>query len=299
MQLDASFTITGQIAMDSLITFTNTSKNADHYIWETSDSAKSFDKNFQHRFRHPGNYSIKLTAISGSRTSVTGKLLLIIVPVPVPLPVTHFVIVSNSVNTYSPTGMVGETIRFTNESVGDATSLWQFGDGSPTSNLRTPTHIYNTPGIYTVKLCGTNATGTSCDSATIRILPYCPFNQLTGNYILSGYSKAEEIHSGAGSTNNTTTLYNNIYTNEVMAFSRCGATNTVQLGTISSCSLNIDYTSSNGSSYLFSRGNQPPDARIEIKGDSLFYSFYSVQVSGTFSNNQIKTTTVVLKGAKQ
>ena len=44
-------------------------------------------------------------------------------------------------------------MQFTDQSQGSVeTWEWNFGDGSPVSNERNPSHTYNDPGIYTVIL---------------------------------------------------------------------------------------------------------------------------------------------------
>jgi choice-of-anchor C domain-containing protein len=51
------------------------------------------------------------------------------------------------------------TVTFTNTSIGDITSwLWDFGDGN-TSSEQGPTHTYNNPASYTVKLTATGPGG--------------------------------------------------------------------------------------------------------------------------------------------
>ncbi|HSI91517.1 MAG TPA: GEVED domain-containing protein [Adhaeribacter sp.] len=56
-------------------------------------------------------------------------------------------------------------IQFTDLSLNAPTSFeWNFGDGSPVSTQRNPTHEYNTPGMYPVTLKACNANG--CDSLT-------------------------------------------------------------------------------------------------------------------------------------
>jgi gliding motility-associated-like protein len=48
------------------------------------------------------------------------------------------------------------TVQFLNNSTSAREFIWDFGDGSPTSNLRTPTHTYTAAGIYEVKLISIN-----------------------------------------------------------------------------------------------------------------------------------------------
>jgi PKD repeat protein len=64
--------------------------------------------------------------------------------------------------TASPTtGAAPLTVQFTDQTVstaGISTWKWDFGDGA-TSVLQNPTHTYNFPGTYTVKLTATDANG--------------------------------------------------------------------------------------------------------------------------------------------
>jgi gliding motility-associated-like protein len=59
---------------------------------------------------------------------------------------------------------VGDSILFSNTSVGITGSFWIFGDGG-TSTLNSPWHTYTTSGIYTVKLVVTDSHGCP-DTAT-------------------------------------------------------------------------------------------------------------------------------------
>ena len=54
----------------------------------------------------------------------------------------------------------GDVISFTDISYNGTPTqwLWEFGDGT-TDTIQSPTHIYNQPGIYTVKLTAMNANG--------------------------------------------------------------------------------------------------------------------------------------------
>ena len=61
-------------------------------------------------------------------------------------------------STYKITAPTGIPVAFTNTSTGSKTYLWDFGDNT-TDTVKTPTHIYNLPGTYTVKLTTGAATG--------------------------------------------------------------------------------------------------------------------------------------------
>ena len=64
------------------------------------------------------------------------------------------------------------TVRFRMDdpfhNIEDPQLLWDFGDGSPTSDKLKPTHVYERPGKYEVHLKVTDATGMT-DEDTIEI----------------------------------------------------------------------------------------------------------------------------------
>jgi len=53
---------------------------------------------------------------------------------------------------------VPAAIQFTKSTAGAVNGTWDFGDGS-TSTAANPQHVYNTFGLYTVKLIVTGANG--------------------------------------------------------------------------------------------------------------------------------------------
>jgi gliding motility-associated-like protein len=65
---------------------------------------------------------------------------------------------------------LGSATQFTlNNTTGVTSVSWDFGDGSPLSNVLNPSHNYLTAGNYTVTLTATAANGTSSKSRTITI----------------------------------------------------------------------------------------------------------------------------------
>lgn len=77
---------------------------------------------------------------------------------------------------FSATPLSGQaplTVTFTNQSVGPVNSYsWNFGDGN-TSTQQNPTHVYNSPGTYTVSLTVTSgsATDTKTRNSYIYVSP--------------------------------------------------------------------------------------------------------------------------------
>ncbi len=68
---------------------------------------------------------------------------------------------------------IGIPVSFTNQTVGASTYLWTFGDGE-TSDLFEPTHIFDEPGFYTIRLIGMDdALCINSDTAfvSVTILP--------------------------------------------------------------------------------------------------------------------------------
>ncbi len=72
---------------------------------------------------------------------------------------------------------IGQIVCFTNTSMPGAGVncsttagfIWNFGDGSPNSNVMNPCHIYTAPGTYTVTLTGTNFCGFSTTTRQVCI----------------------------------------------------------------------------------------------------------------------------------
>jgi PKD repeat protein len=66
--------------------------------------------------------------------------------------------------------LTGETVIFTNTSVGDdpLTYNWDFGDGA-TSSAESPSHSYSAPGEYVVTLTVSNLFGSSSSTALITV----------------------------------------------------------------------------------------------------------------------------------
>ena len=66
------------------------------------------------------------------------------------------------------TDIGGNTVQFTNQSGGTKFYNWDFGDGS-TSTLENPTHTYAQPGVYNVKLNGSNYCYVNDTTQTISV----------------------------------------------------------------------------------------------------------------------------------
>ncbi len=137
--------------------FTNTSTgNFNQSHWAFGDGNTSVTTNSNHTFSANGTFVVALTINdSNNTTSCNDYYLDTIVVTGVPSPATcaaGFVIYPDTVT---------NDVTVVNSSTGNnLTYLWNFGDGSPTSSLVTPTHTYPTSGPF--YLCLTVNDGAGC-----------------------------------------------------------------------------------------------------------------------------------------
>lgn len=131
------------------------------YTWNFGDAtATSSLLNPTHTYSAGGVYNVTLTA---SNAQCTGSLVQGVQVYFKPIP--SFVM--------SPTvGCNPLGVTFTNTSTGGINSIWNFGDGSPTTTVVSPTHTYAIPSTvnqtYTVTLVITNNSG--CSDSTKKVV---------------------------------------------------------------------------------------------------------------------------------
>ena len=157
------------------LNFTNTSTGTiTSYAWNFGDSTTSTAQSPSHVYSTPGTYTVSLTVTGpgGSNTQTRTNY----ITVNAPAPVAQF--------TGNPTaGTAPLTVNFTNSSSGTITSYaWSFGD-STTSTAQSPSHVYSTPGTYTVSLTVTGPGGSNTQTRTnyITVNAPAPVAQFTGN----------------------------------------------------------------------------------------------------------------------
>jgi len=160
------------------VTFTDLSTNGGSPItarlWTFGDGGTSTAQNPSHTYIVPGTYSVSLTvtnAVGSDDSTRTSYITASVVPV---APVADF--------TGTPTtGDAPLTVNFTDTSTPGTSPitarLWDFGDGA-TSTAQNPSHIYTTPGTYTVVLGVTTADGSDSESKgsyiTATVAPTAP-----------------------------------------------------------------------------------------------------------------------------
>jgi PKD repeat protein len=125
-----------------VVTFTNTSLNAQTFYWQFGDGTTSTDSLPVHTYAVAGRYNVTLKTASAAGYSATvTKTVLAAAPV-----AASFTVVSS----------LGLNVVFNNSSTAvDVTAanavVWDFGDNT-TSTVLSPTHKYPAFGNYTVKL---------------------------------------------------------------------------------------------------------------------------------------------------
>lgn len=145
----------GQVVQFHDLSSTNGGPDIQNWLWNFSDPNSGVNntstlKNPQHTFTTIGIHDVILVVTSTNGCTSTDTLQVDIKP----LPVSNF--------TFT-TACEGSGTQFTDASTSNATSiityLWDFGDGTATSNLQNPNHLYTTYGVKSVKLTVTNNNG--------------------------------------------------------------------------------------------------------------------------------------------
>ncbi len=166
-----SFTSTGATtACGSLtVNFVNntTGGGGNSYSWDFGDgTGTSSLQNPIYTYTTPGTYTVTLSATIGSCTDVDSLVNYITVT---PGPAASFT--AGSV-------CLGETVYFVNTSTGATNYLWDFGDGTGTSSLLNPTHVYTSGNTFTITLISYdgNCADTTTQSVAVNPAPVVLFS---------------------------------------------------------------------------------------------------------------------------
>ena len=117
-----------------------------------------------HIFASPDAYTVTLTVVGpGGASSARMGITALALPLP---PLARF-------DVDQAEGPVPLTVRFTNLSDRATSYLWDFDDGSSSTQV-SPTHTFGAVGEYTVRLVATGPGGTDDDTRTITVLPGTP-----------------------------------------------------------------------------------------------------------------------------
>ncbi|MHB1920823.1 MAG: PKD domain-containing protein [Chitinophagaceae bacterium] len=147
---------------DIPIQFTDQSTQADKWLWSFGDNTNSSLQNPLHHFLDTGYFSVGLIITHmGCMDTLLKPKYVYINP-----PIAHFSPTMSCTNHYF--------VAFIDQSIEATSWNWNFGDGSPVDTARNPTHVYSTPGTYSVTLSVANQTCFSSDTQVIKIIDEHP-----------------------------------------------------------------------------------------------------------------------------
>jgi gliding motility-associated-like protein len=146
--ITTNFTYPDTVCVNTQASFVNNSSPVPQSsVWDFADGTGSQQTDTVKTYTIPGTYNVKLiNTYQFCTDSIT--LLITVLAKPVPdftAPVTT--------SCQAPL-----TVNFQDVSVGAATWLWDFGDGTTSTN-QNPSHTYTTPGFFNVRLIITNPFG--------------------------------------------------------------------------------------------------------------------------------------------
>lgn len=148
-----------------------------NYYWDFENNGinDNTTQNPINTYTTPGTYSVQLLVSNGGCTDSITKVVTVI-----PAPTASFTASSACLNT---------TTTFTSAAtptVGLASHVWNFGDGTPNGSGANPTHVYTGPGTKTITYTVTNTDGCSdVFTSTLAISPN-PIAALSANTVCLG-----------------------------------------------------------------------------------------------------------------
>ncbi len=137
------------------VDFTDTSiGNPTEWLWNFGGIGIATTQNPSYTFTDPGVYDVTLSIVAPEGNNTVTKVGYITVGT---TPVVSFTAATTFIT-------AGDSVDFTDTSTGAPYAwVWDFGDGGVDS-VQNPTHTFNTPGVFSIKLVATNDCG--ADSLT-------------------------------------------------------------------------------------------------------------------------------------
>ena len=133
------------------------------YSWNFGDGSTGSGLLANHSYSSAGRYSIRFMARNEGGSDADTISVRVVRP-PQPARITSINASPNPVDE-------GESVRFSSNAQGDTPVRrnWSFGDGSASSEGRSPTHTYEEPGQYTARLRVRNDVGSDSRTVTVRV----------------------------------------------------------------------------------------------------------------------------------
>lgn len=168
----ANFALTPTVGCNTLsnVTFTDASTSASSWNWNFGNGNTATGSVVAaQNYTNVGTHVVTLTVTAANLCTNTKTA--------------NVVVYQSPVAAFLPSSTcMGSTTTFTDISVGAPTNTinswnWDFGDGSPTSNLQNPQHTYTSTGVYNVTLTVSSSvcTGSVASSLTVNVKPTAAF----------------------------------------------------------------------------------------------------------------------------
>ncbi|MES1219597.1 MAG: PKD domain-containing protein, partial [Bacteroidota bacterium] len=135
------------------VQFTSLTVGATSYKWLFGDSTSSTLQNPSHTYLKNGAYTVTLIVTNSNGCSDTLQQKDYVNAIPAEVQIQNLPVTGCAPVIFSPSYIVKSVIPI-------ISYAWDFGDGS-TSTANNPTHVYNTPGTYSVSLTYTTSDGCS------------------------------------------------------------------------------------------------------------------------------------------
>ncbi len=138
---------TANIINNNELLTSNTSQDADSYLWKFGDGVTSTEDEPSYIYKKDGTYKVELCATNLCGTICKSVNVQVVTP-----PVANF-------TSDIQEGCADLKVKFKNSSSSNSTVYkWEFPGGTPsTSSDKEPTITYSTPGVYEVKLTASNS----------------------------------------------------------------------------------------------------------------------------------------------
>ena len=123
------------------VSFTNNSTNGESYLWDFGDGDHSSDESPTHTYYSAGSFQVQLMVTNSGGQDIKNDVVITVYPAPQ----AYFTVAPSVVS------IPDQAIRCFNQSQDAETYLWDFGDGSSSTD-EAPNHYYTQEGEYDITL---------------------------------------------------------------------------------------------------------------------------------------------------
>ena len=170
------FIAPSSICLGQSVTFqNNSSPSPTSSFWDFGDGTTTSQTNPTKTYLMGGNFQVRLINDYGNCIDSITKTVFVSTQPPV-----NFT-ANDSTSCKAPF-----TVQFSDQSPAASTWLWDFGDGSPTSTVKNPSHTYNSQGMFSVTLTITLPGGCSNTITKYQYIKISPATVRISNVPIGG-----------------------------------------------------------------------------------------------------------------